>query len=77
MQKLQNNGTKITTAIPSLSVVVTVYSETFSITETIARLMENDRNYIKEIILALKFSFTPIPLTNLKKYAKISLPKAH
>lgn len=35
----------------SLSVVVTVYSETFSILETIEKLLKNDRGYIKEIIL--------------------------
>jgi len=36
-----------------LSVVVTVYSETFSIVETIERLLRNDRGYIKEIILVI------------------------
>jgi len=36
-----------------LSVVVTVFSETFSIIETIERLLENDRNYILEIIFVI------------------------
>ena len=34
-----------------LSVVVTVYNETFSIPETVSRLTKNDRGYIEEIIL--------------------------
>jgi len=34
-----------------LSVVVTVYSETFSIDETVNILLGRDRNYIKEILL--------------------------
>ena len=34
-----------------LSVVVTVYTETFAVAETIKRLMQNDRRYIYEIIL--------------------------
>jgi len=34
-----------------LSVVVTVFSETFSINETINILLSNDRGYIKEILL--------------------------
>lgn len=34
-----------------LSVVVTVYSETFSVVETILRLVAKDRGYLKEIIL--------------------------
>ncbi|MCC2630957.1 MAG: glycosyl transferase family 2 [Candidatus Paceibacter sp.] len=37
----------------SLSVVVTVYSETFSVSETIGRLLKQDRGYIKEIIIAI------------------------
>lgn len=36
-----------------LSVVVTVFSETFSLTESIDRLLKLDRGYIKEIILAV------------------------
>jgi len=35
----------------NLSVVVTVYSETFSIDETIKILLERDRGYIREILL--------------------------
>ena len=34
-----------------LSIVVTVYSETFSIDETIKILLGKDRGYIQEIIL--------------------------
>ncbi len=37
----------------TLSVVVTVYSETFSLIETIERLYANDKGYIKEIILSV------------------------
>jgi glycosyltransferase involved in cell wall biosynthesis len=36
-----------------LSVVVTVYSETFSINETINILLEHDRGYIQEILLLI------------------------
>ena len=36
-----------------VSIVVTVYSETFSLIETIKKLMEHDRNYIYEIILSV------------------------
>jgi glycosyltransferase involved in cell wall biosynthesis len=36
-----------------LSVVVTVYSETFSINETIETLLRRDRGYIKEILLVV------------------------
>ncbi len=36
-----------------LSVVVTVYSETFSLKESIERLMMQDRGYISEIILVI------------------------
>lgn len=36
-----------------LSVVVTVYSETFSLTETIDRLINKDEGYINEIILTV------------------------
>ena len=36
-----------------LSVVVTVYGETFSVKETIARLLKSDRGYIKEIIIVI------------------------
>lgn len=36
-----------------LSVVVTVYSETFSIIETVERLLENDRGYIREILIVI------------------------
>src|SRR5438552_17257394 len=36
-----------------LSVVVTVYSETFSINETIETLLGRDRGYIKEILLVV------------------------
>lgn len=37
----------------NLSVVVTVFSETFSLTETIERLLKSDRGHISEIILAV------------------------
>jgi glycosyltransferase involved in cell wall biosynthesis len=37
----------------SLSVVITVFSETLSLKETVARVLKNDRDYIKEIILAV------------------------
>lgn len=37
----------------SLSVVVTVFSETFSLTESIDRLLKLDRGYVQEIILAV------------------------
>jgi glycosyltransferase involved in cell wall biosynthesis len=36
-----------------VSIVVTVYSETFSLAETVKRLMEHDRGYIFEIILVV------------------------
>lgn len=36
-----------------LSVIVTVYSETFSIVETLERLWRNDRGYISEILLVV------------------------
>lgn len=36
-----------------ISVVVTVYSETFSLVETIKRVLEHDRGYIHEIILVV------------------------
>ena len=36
-----------------LSVIVTVYSETFSVAETVERLRKLDRGYIKEIILVV------------------------
>lgn len=36
-----------------LSVVVTVYSETFSVIETVERLFKNDRGYLKEILLVI------------------------
>ena len=36
-----------------LSIVVTVYSETFSIAETVERLLRNDRGYIKEILIVI------------------------
>lgn len=36
-----------------ISILVTVYSETFSLIETIDRLMKHNRNYIYEIILAI------------------------
>jgi hypothetical protein len=42
---------KINLSDIKLSVVVTVFSETFSINETIKRLLEHDRGYILEIIL--------------------------
>ena len=41
------------TPIPSLSIIVTVYSETFSLQDTVKRLVDNDRGYIKEIILTI------------------------
>jgi len=50
-----NQTTKAKKEIPlseiNLSIVVTVYSETFSINETLDILLKNDRKYIKEIIL--------------------------
>lgn len=33
--------------------VVTVYSETFSVIETVERLFKNDRGYLKEILLVI------------------------
>src|SRR3989338_10712440 len=36
-----------------LSVVVTVYSETFSVKETVERLLRHDRGHIQEIFLVL------------------------
>jgi dolichol-phosphate mannosyltransferase len=49
-------GNKVSVAKPSLSdvhlsVVVTVYSETFSIDETIETLLHANRGYIREVIL--------------------------
>lgn len=43
----------------NLSVVVTVYSETFSLTESIDRLLKMDRGYIQEIILAISPKSSP------------------
>lgn len=37
----------------NLSIVVTVYGETFSVQETIERLLKNNRGYIKEIIIVI------------------------
>jgi glycosyltransferase involved in cell wall biosynthesis len=37
----------------SLSVIITVFSETFSLTETVERVLAKDRGYIKEIVLAV------------------------
>ncbi len=45
--------TNTTNPDTSLSVVVTVYSETFSLQETINRILAKDRGYIKEIILTV------------------------
>jgi dolichol-phosphate mannosyltransferase len=36
-----------------LSVIVTVYSETFSVEETVARVLKGDRGYIAEILLVV------------------------
>jgi glycosyltransferase involved in cell wall biosynthesis len=36
-----------------LSVIITVFSETFSIEQTVQRLLRNDRGYIKELILVV------------------------
>ncbi|MCP4754563.1 MAG: glycosyltransferase, partial [Proteobacteria bacterium] len=46
MQKLDLSDIK-------LSVVVTVFSETFSLSETVERILKNDRGYISEILLAI------------------------
>lgn len=45
--------TNTTNSTISLSVVVTVYSETYSLRETINRVLAKDRGYIKEIILTV------------------------
>lgn len=37
----------------NLSIVITVYGETFSVRETIERLLKNERGYIKEIIIVI------------------------
>jgi len=37
----------------NLSIVVTVYGETFSVRETIERLLKQNRDYIKEIIIVI------------------------
>jgi hypothetical protein len=42
-----------------LSVVVTVYSETFSIIETVNRLVAKDRGYLKEILLVVSPKSSP------------------
>lgn len=42
-----------------LSLVVTVYSETFSIRETIARVLKHNRDYILEIILVVAPKASP------------------
>jgi dolichol-phosphate mannosyltransferase len=60
-QVLQRTGTRKTTAELrrerlaqiQLSIVVTVFSETFSIRETLDILEGNDRGYIKEILLLI------------------------
>jgi dolichol-phosphate mannosyltransferase len=39
--------------IPSLSVVVTVFAETFSLRETVGRILARDRGYLKEILLSV------------------------
>ena len=41
------------TQIKSTSIIITVYSETFSLEETIERLLKQDRDYILEIILVV------------------------
>jgi len=43
----------------SLSVVVTVFSETYSLRETVDRLIKNDRNYISEILLVISPKSSP------------------
>ncbi len=42
-----------------LSVIVTVYSETFSLVESIERLIKRDRGYINEIILVISPKSSP------------------
>ncbi|MBU2646378.1 glycosyltransferase [bacterium] len=42
-----------------LSVVVTVYSETFSLNESVERLIRKDRGYIQEIILVISPKSSP------------------
>src|SRR6185295_3737382 len=46
-----------------LSVIVTVYSETFSVTETVTRLLQNDRGAIREILLVVSPRSSPECLT--------------
>ena len=45
--------TKRTVSEIKLSVVVTVYSDTFSIVETVETLLKHDRGYLHEIILVV------------------------
>src|SRR5579864_792570 len=47
------NGRKTSPSNIHLSVVVTVFSETFSINETLDILQKNDRGYIREILLLI------------------------
>ncbi len=44
---------RIPLSLVRLSIVVTVYSETFSINETLATLLSRDRGYIQEILLVV------------------------
>lgn len=51
IRKFESTG--VLSARLQLSIVVTVFSETFSIRETVDILLKNDRGYIKEIILLI------------------------
>ena len=52
-QPVKNQRSKISLRQIDLSVVVTVFSETFSINETLDILRKRDRGYIKEILLLI------------------------
>ena len=53
-----------------LSVVVTVYSETFSIIETVNRLIAKDRGYLKEILLVISPKSSPECMTICQDLAR-------
>jgi dolichol-phosphate mannosyltransferase len=59
-----------------LSVVVTVFNETFSIRETIDTLLANDREYIKEIILLVSPRASTETMDICRKCAAVD-PRVH
>ncbi len=53
-----------------LSVIVTVYSETFSVKETVERLLRGDRGYTQEILLVVSPKSSPESFAMCKELGK-------